>query len=65
MFGRPRKRFLKLHVVGVMLEKGMKSAVELMGWADVKFTVQREGTRMKLWSQRRWAEVNEENSQWA
>lgn len=54
-----------MHVVGVMLEKGMKSAVELMGWADVKFTVQREGTRMKLWSQRRWAEVNEENSQWA
>ena len=51
MLGRPRKGFLKLHVVGVMLEKGMKSAVELMEWADVKFTVQREGTRIKLGNQ--------------
>ena len=34
-----------------MLEKGMKSAVELMEWADAKFTVQREGTRIKLGNQ--------------
>lgn len=31
----------------------------------MKFKVQKEGARMKLENQRRWAEVSEENSPWA